>query len=197
VDAADLHRLREELRSLAASVAGLADEVAELAPTAESEAAPSWLWPASGRAGRAARADAVAVLLDGLVQWASRVYVRFHDGQLPECWLWHPDVVEELVWLWKAWDAAYRGPAASVSRAGDWHDRQRPGVVRRVRAAAGSCSLREHLDLAEPQTVPVLDAIPAVVEWWTDPSRPAPVPTGEQIMAADAAHQAATVGGRR
>ena len=70
------------------------------------------------------------------------MFLRYPDGVavLPECWLWHPDVVEELLWLMHAWRAAYEGRGASVQLAGDWHDRQRPGVVRRVRTAVGSCS---------------------------------------------------------
>ena len=43
-----------------------------------------------------------------------------------------------------AWSAAYQGPQASVALVGDWHDRQRPGVVRRIRQSAGSCSIENH-----------------------------------------------------
>lgn len=74
------------------------------------------------------------------------MYVRFPEGSLPGCWLWHPDVVEELLWLCEAWEVAYRGPEASVQRAGDWHDRLRPGVARWARRAAEDCSLRTHLE---------------------------------------------------
>jgi len=50
------------------------------------------------------------------------MYLRYPDAAatLPDCWLWHPDLVEELLWLSHAWTAAYQGPDASVALAGDW-----------------------------------------------------------------------------
>jgi hypothetical protein len=188
LNAADVPALRRDVRVLAGTVAGVADQVAELAEAgAGSERpAPSWLWPVE--VGDPVLAVSVAEqLLSGLVEWVQRVYLQFDDARLPECWLWHPAVVEELVWLWWSWRAAYRSQAATVQRAGDWHDRQRPGVARRIRAAAGSCSLREHLDPALAPAVPTADAAPAVAAWRAVPGRPAPVPTDEQIRAADAA----------
>ena len=76
------------------------------------------------------------------------VYLRYPDGadHLPECWAWHPDVVEELLWLMHAWAAAYQGPQAWVALVGDWHDRQRPGVVRRIKTTAGIVLDREPPD---------------------------------------------------
>lgn len=190
LDTADIAGLRAELGHLAVTVAGIAEQVAELAETGggRDRAAPSWLWPLEP----AAAGD----LLAGLVEWAGHVYVQFPGGRLPSCWLWHPDVVEELVWLWHAWLAAYRSPGANPQRAGDWHDRQRPGVARRIAAATDTCSLREHLTPTRPRAVPTADAAAAVAEWWADPSLPAPVPIDGQITAADAAH-ATTPGGWR
>ena len=179
---ADLDGLRGRVVGLGSALAGLAEQVAELADAGEPERpAPSWLWPGGGFT-----AGAAAALLDQLVEWADRVYLRFPDGQLPECWLWHADVVEELVWLWKAWEAAYRGPRASVQRAGDWHDRLRPGVSRRI-GAAGDCSLREHLAPSPRAGVPAADAVPAIAAWAADPAGSPPAPTGAQVLAADAA----------
>ena len=173
------------LHGLADTVAGLADELAELvhASARPDEPAPSWLWPLDPRDG-----EETESLLAQLIRWAGRVHLRYDDAALPECWLWHPDVVEELIWLRAAWHAAYHGPAASVQRAGDWHDRQRPGVVRRIRVAAGSCSLREHFEPAPAPAVPVADAAPTIAAWWATGSGPAPVPSGEQLAAADGAH---------
>jgi hypothetical protein len=209
-DTTDPAGLREDVHGLAVTVAGLAEQVAELAESgAGREApAPSWLWPSILAAtaddpdgdrtagARAAAADA-ARLLAQVIDWAGRVYVRFTDGgRLPECWLWHPDVVEELVWLWRAWTAAYRGKAASVARAADWHDRHRPGVTRRVTAAAGSCSLREHLDPPPTPAVPTVDAAAVIAASRAEPDQPAPAPTGAQIAAAEAA-LTRRAGGRR
>ena len=110
------------------------------------------------RVDRAPRADAVPVLAAGPHPrtrhhpparrtrrrgW-KRCSCATATPRLPECWLWHPDVVEELLWLSHAWLAAYQGPAASVALAADWHDRLRPGVVRRIKAQAGSCSRERH-----------------------------------------------------
>jgi hypothetical protein len=186
VERYDIDGLRADVRGITTTVAGIAEELAQLlAPSGGDDPAPSWLWPAEPMS-----PDDAASVLAQLVRWARRVYVRYSDGALPECWLWHPDVIEELMWLRAAWQAAYLGPMASAQRAADWHDRQRPGVVRRVRASAGSCSLREHFDPPAPAVVPVADAALAIAAWWADPAVPMPTPTGEQIRDADAAHRA-------
>jgi protein involved in temperature-dependent protein secretion len=46
-------------------------------------------------------------MLTRLAQWVTGVYLRYPDAKLPDCWLWHPEVVEELLWLHQAWLAAY------------------------------------------------------------------------------------------
>src|SRR6266536_2117064 len=128
----------------AAAVAGLARELAETTAadgTPEPAKQPSWLdLPAD-----AEPADA-AGLLGQLVEWMGGIFLRYTDAAraLPDCWLWHPDLVEELVWLRAAWWAAYRTEGGSVGQAADWHDRHRPGVVRRIREAAGTCSIETH-----------------------------------------------------
>jgi hypothetical protein len=134
------------------------------------------------------------LLLLRLGQWVEGIYLRYTDArQLPDCWLWHPDVVEELVWLRAAWLAAY-APAAPVSAAGDWHDRQRPGVVRRIRDYAGLCSLEAHLPSGEQHTPAptghTVDAVPAIAAWWaTARNQVAPAPSDEQLDAARRRYQ--------
>ena len=83
--------------------------------------------------------DTAHAVLGELLTWMQVVYLRYPDAAagLPDCWLWHPDVIEELLWLMQAWLAAYRDDKAAVSLAGDWHDRYRPGVVRRITTSAG------------------------------------------------------------
>ncbi len=98
--------------------------------------------------------DAVVLLVE-LAAWLGAVYLRYPDGvrSLPGGWLWHPDVVEELLWWHRTWTDAYTGIKASASAVGDWHDRLRPGVARRVLASAGVCSVENH----QPGRTPLQD----------------------------------------
>jgi hypothetical protein len=167
--------------ALTGLVGELTDTVAALTARRGPTPCPTWLLaPAS--------ADTVAAMLDELCAWLGAVYLRYPDAAsgLPECWCWHPDVVEELLWLSHAWLAAYQGPAAAVGLVADWHDRQRPGVVRRIRQTAGSCSRENHqtregwprLPSAAP-TVPAADAVEVIATWWgtrRDDTAPEPQP---------------------
>ena len=106
------------------------------------------------------------------MSWLDLVYLRFPDAALPSCWLWHPAVVEELLWLRRSWLEAFTGRTAAIFRVADWHDRQRPGVVARIRALdGGMCSLDQHARGAEqdrrPATVPIADGRRAIAAWWT------------------------------
>jgi hypothetical protein len=174
-----------ELKRLAAVVADLTETTAAARPAP----VPSWLvLPAT-------TADASAVLTD-LTSWLGDVYLRYADATrtLPECWLWHPEIVEELVCLMYAWLAAYRDDDASVKAAGDWHDRLRPGVVRRIAGYAKACSLEKHLPdhaTGAPE-VPAGDAKDQIVTWWAERrDQPGPTPTDDQMLtAAQAARHA-------
>ncbi|ALE82471.1 hypothetical protein [Pseudonocardia sp. HH130629-09] len=165
-------------------VSQMADTLATLAARRRPMPAPSWLVAPTGEA-------EVGALLDELTAWLATVFLRYPDAAsvMPECWLWHPDVVEELLWLMHAWCAAYQGSDASVSAAGDWHDRQRPGVIARIRKAAGSCSIECHqtrpnwpAENRPPPVVPGLAHTALIVGWWaTRRDQPAPepaIPTG-------------------
>jgi hypothetical protein len=183
-----LRRAVEPLRGLPERVEQLVGLLAELAEATAADGpppparTPSWLdLPAD-----AEPADA-AGLLDQLVDWMRGIFLRYTDAAraLPDCWLWHPDVVEELVWLRTAWWAAYRMESGTVQLAADWHDRHRPGVVRRIRDYAGTCSLETHLPGAERHSaaaVPLADAVPAIADWWAlGRDQPPPAPTAEQL----------------
>ena len=194
--AREVEAMRRGMRQVAttAELARLAEVVTELGETTaaltgaagrapQPDPVPTWLvLPAE-------LADASAVLRDVRL-WLGDVYLRYADAArgLPECWLWHPEVVEELVWLMYAWLAAYRDEA-SVRAAGDWHDRLRPGVVRRITHYAGTCSLELHLPgraTGAPQ-VPVADAVEAIAAWWTERrDQPGPEPTDDQMITAAA-----------
>jgi hypothetical protein len=153
---------------LARTVAQLADAVSAVPARPGPTVAPSWL---------AAPTDfeALAALLDELCRWLHAVFLRYPDGAavLPECWLWHPDVVEELLWLMHSWRAAYEGRGASVQLAGDWHDRQRPGVVRRLKTSVASCSRERHQTRPAWNSAPLgatpvpgADAATSIAWWW-------------------------------
>ncbi|GAA4929275.1 hypothetical protein EV188_101428 [Actinomycetospora succinea] len=161
---------------LARTVAQLADAFAATPARPGPTVAPSWL---------AAPTDSEAVmgLLEELCRWLRTVFLRYPDGVavLPECWLWHPDVIEELLWLMYAWRAAYEGRGASVQLAGDWHDRQRPGVVRRLKTAVGSCSRERHQTrpgwASAPSgatPVPGVEATTSIAWWWAGARDDAP-----------------------
>jgi hypothetical protein len=176
-------------------LAGLVAQLAE-ATTATSTAAggvPSWLdLPAD--------VDAAYGVLGELLSWMQVVYLRYPDAAagLPDCWLWHPDVVEELLWLMHSWLAAYRDHKAPVSLAGDWHDRYRPGVVRRITTTAGRCSLENHQSrdgqpLPGAPVVPVAVAAEQIATWWaTTRTGPAPEPDEWHLATANARRRPGT-----
>jgi hypothetical protein len=174
-----LHRLPGRVEQLATLVDKLATDLAEFMNRSSPVAIPSWLMLPTDP-------EAVRNVLAELVAWLERVYLRYPDGAaaLPECWLWHPDVVEELLWLQHAWLAAYQGSNASVALAGDWHDRYRPGVVRRIKAHAGNCSLENHTDPQPPHTAPLAEATSPIAGWWAEHrDQAAPEPTEDHFAA--------------
>jgi hypothetical protein len=186
-----VERIASQVRELADVVTRLAEDLADTtAATPDGSAPPSWLdFPTDTPTASEDAQD----LLARLARWVGGVYLRYPDAlaSFPECWLWHPEVVEELLWLHHAWLAAYSEQAAA-SGVGDWHDRQRPGVLERIKDYAGACSLQAHLPgrdrhHAAPET-PLVVAVAVVAAWWvTARDRPGPVPTEEQLTRADLA----------
>lgn len=200
VDSAAVVQLQQQVERTTAVVDRLADEFARHVERYAGLEPVSWLAlpddPAQARQ-----------LLADLLDWLQQVYLRYTDAapSLPDCWLWHPDIVEELLWLRAAWLAAYTGPAASITAVGDWHDRYRPGVVQRLRTVAGTCSLENHtatesagssrLDTAATLT----DAAAAIATWWATgrTNDAAPAPTPEHHALAERSHQHRRPGHRR
>ncbi len=191
---ADLGRLAGRVAELGELLTRLADTVGAQRPAQPATAAPCWLDhpsdPGHDPAGSHAAVDA-AKLLTTLAAWVAGVYLRYSDARagLPECWLRHPDLVEELLWLHRAWLAAYTDGAPTTA-VGDWHDRQRPGVVARIRAYAGTCSLEAHRPGDDQHQLPptaaaAADAVEVIAGWWaTARDQPAPAPTDDQLAAA-------------
>ncbi|MDN5751548.1 MAG: hypothetical protein L0H64_24125 [Pseudonocardia sp.] len=176
------------VEDLARLVGQLTDAVSVLSKRPGATPAPSWLLLPTDPA-------VAKQLLGELCAWLHAVFLRYSDGAaaLPPCWLYHPDVVEELLWLMHAWCVAYQGKAASVALAGDWHDRQRPGVVRRIRQNAGSCSIERHQTRPEWEQhptgateVPGLDAVASIAGWWgARRDDPAPEPAAQSTPASE------------
>ncbi|MCM3846332.1 hypothetical protein ND486_09020 [Pseudonocardia sp. DR1-2] len=188
----DLNRRLDALGPVNGRIDELTQVVAELSQTLATVAArrrptpaPSWLLAPT-------EPEKVATLLDELTGWLRLVFLRYPDGAavVPECWAWHTDVVEELLWLMHAWCAAYQGPDASVQLAGDWHDRQRPGVVNRLRKSVGSCSIERHQTRpgwgappGAPPTVPGEQHASLITAWWADGREQAPPEPGTTAAA--------------
>lgn len=121
-----------------------------------------------------------------LVGWTRRVYLRYPDAAISACWLWHPDVIEELWWLRNAHADAFHPTDGSWQRVGEWHERQRPGVARRVRSAIGTCELALHRgDRGTPAPPLAEHAELLATAWTTDSIAPQPEPTDTQLDQAD------------
>lgn len=192
-------QLDELVRSLGEQVADLSRQLDGPSPEPGEADTPS---PAPGERHRSDSAawllgedpaDAVA-RLDDLIVWLDRVYLAYPGAALPTCWLWHPDVVEELWWLRCAHAEAYHAEIGTTLRAGDWHDRQRPNVVRRVRVAVGTCELSEHLPgrpASHPRPRAPLAGAADLIAAWVTAGRPdpAPEPTAAQLAEAEQLHR--------
>jgi hypothetical protein len=196
IDTLPIDKLRQvpidELRGLPGRVDALAETVRQLADTVNASTSTaggvaSWL-------DLPTEVDTAHAVLGELLAWMRVVYLRYPDAAagLPDCWLWHPEVVEELLWLMQAWLDAYRDDKAAVSLAGDWHDRYRPGVVRRITTSAGRCSLENHQPreghpLPGAPVVPVDKAATQIATWWASArTDPAPEPDQWHLATANA-----------
>jgi hypothetical protein len=180
-----LEGLSTDVSQLSRLVRELANQVDALARRSVPVAAPSWIALPDDL-------DAAVGILGELVDWLGAVFLRYPDAAaaLPECWLWHPGVVEELLWLMYAWRAAYAADGGAVTLAGDWHDRYRPGVTRRIKWTADTCSLDRHLlggdrSHGSLARVPLADDLEPIARWWADGrGKEPPEPTDEQLNAA-------------
>lgn len=176
------------LLQLASDVAALRALLGRAEPAEEPKAAGvrSWLLAT----------DSVQAVKDAadLVDWVGRVYVRYTRAQLSSCWLWHPEAIEELWWLRWAHAEAYHLESGSWMRVGEWHDRQRPGVERRLNGLLGKCSLSRHADrngrqadVVEPVPPPLADHHAAVAAHWVSVRTAGPVPTEDVLAEAEQA----------
>lgn len=188
VDALDTH-----VRQLAADVARLASLAASgVGPTTGTGAGE----PADGEAGAGRcwllgddREQAADDLAD-LIQWLDQVFLRYPDAALGSCWLWHPHVIEELWWCRCAHADAYHPETGSWLRVGDWHDRQRPGVARRVGAVLAKCDLTLHAPgqphARPPSVAPLAASATQIAHYWVVGQGARPEPSPAQYAEADA-----------
>lgn len=209
--AREAERTRREVAELDAMMRQLAGDVASLAravstrltnPLTDPPGSPhaaeevgepgkpgAWSWLlAAGQVDPESAADAAT----DLVEWVDRVYLAYPGVALAPCWLWHPDVVEELRWLRALHDDAFDPENGSWRAVADWHDRYRPGVVRRVAGVLGTCELLLHApgrerDPARVRLAPLGGQAARVAAAWADPAGGRmPAPTAEQLAEAQA-----------
>jgi hypothetical protein len=222
--AREVDRNKRQLAELDAMVRQIAGDVASLAravstrltdPPATSPAPPQagdeegdpgepgppgvWSWLlAAGRVDPEMAADDVT----DLVEWVDRVYLAYPSVALSPCWLWHPDVVEELRWLRALHDDAFDPENGSWRAVADWHDRYRSGVVRRVAGVLGTCELLLHAqgrerDPARARLAPLGGQAARVAAAWADPAGGRmPVPTPDQLAEAQDYQREQYRGGR-
>lgn len=129
--------------------------------------------------------EATARLVE-LAGWLDTVYLRYGDAELPACWAWHPDAVEELLILRELWFAAWRGKGRSWVAAADWHHKHRTGVRDRLQRLT-ACSLAEHRPGraagGPAPTAAMRSALDVIAGMWSV-SRELPHPTDEQVQQA-------------
>ena len=177
----DLELLVQQLAADVTALTRVVGDPDEPDPDAAAGAVRSWLLADNPEQARGDLAD--------LVEWLGSAYLRYPGAALPSCWLWHPAVVEELWWLRNAHRAAYESEGASWRDVADWHDRQRPGVVKRVSGAVGDCELARHAaggawDGSGRGVVPLAGAADRIAQTWTA-TNTSPTPTDEQITEAE------------
>jgi hypothetical protein len=138
------------LAGVAQQVAALSQQVTELAarlggdeeePAPTRPALPSWF---------EVEAEQAQQMLADLVGWVDTILVRYsvaRDALMP-CWMFHGEIVEDLLWLRAAWMAAHRDPSAKPHHAADFHDRWMPAVMGRLKRqlGAGMCNFNNHRD---------------------------------------------------
>lgn len=130
--------------------------------------------------------EAAADLAD-LIEWVATVYLRWPGAALPMCWTFHEWVITELSVLQLAWFEARDGRRGSAAKLLDWHDRGRPGVVRRLSEGLVTCSLAEHTAgkpaTWRPPRAPGTALAAELAQWWatTHGDQAAPAPTPEML----------------
>lgn len=92
------------------------------------------------------KAEEALKIWQDLQEWIHTILFDRYDGRRYwfSCWYLHTELVEELTWLWKTWEYAYRNPKATPGLAGEWHTRWWPHVQGRLKEDGRNCQSREH-----------------------------------------------------
>src|SRR5690606_9304661 len=90
---ARVEQIGSRTEELGKVVGQLSEAVQALTRRPKAVPAPSWLLLPDDP-------QIVHRVLDELCSWLHAVFLRYPDGSaaVPECWMRHPDVVEELLW---------------------------------------------------------------------------------------------------
>ena len=172
----DIGVLHERVEALERDVATIAEAYVKLTSQRDPSRVRSYLQEDDEESAR--------LTLEDLAGWAAAVWVQYPDGQLPECWLYHPPIIEELVAVMGAHRACFR-KGGTWSQFADWHARLRPSAAERIRRYAPSCTLDLHqpgeqFDPAAVTSVPRLQDISQVAAQWTETGT-SPYPTSTPI----------------
>lgn len=175
----EVENLRGEVATLSGVVADLSGMVRDLSTDIlrlsvrdNPSSVRSWIDTDDTELGR--------LILAGLEEWLATVWVRYPGPALPECWAYHPAVIEELWVLMNQYKSCFR-KGGTWKDFGDWLSKYRPGAAARIQKEAGTCTLSLHepgeqLDPVSWPKVPEVD-LTEVADHWTG-HRCAPYPPG-------------------
>jgi hypothetical protein len=129
----------------------------------EDEVVPEWMLVQDA-------AQAVAWLND-LTVWVPKVWARYPGAAMPKCWPWHPAAVAELLTTRHVWAAATADGAGADALAA-WHDRWRPGTVKRVGQVMSGCERAQgcHTNITMKHWRFDLDQLDDLAVWWATSS---------------------------
>ena len=166
--------LTERVEALEGDVATIAEGYVALRAQRDPSRVRSWLQEDDEEGAR--------LTLEDVAGWVGQVWLQYPDGVLPECWLYHPPIIEELVAVMGAHRACFR-KGGTWQMFADWHARYRPAAAERIRRYAPSCTLDLHqpgeqFDPAVVPTVPRLQDVSVVAaQWISTGTAPYPTPT--------------------
>lgn len=174
----EVEALREQVATLSGVVAefggmlrGLSEDIVRFTARDDPSAVRSWIVNNDTELGRLMLAD--------LEDWLAAVWVYFPGSKLPNCWAYHPYVVEELWSVMNLHRACFR-KGGTWQNLADWLKTYRPAAAERIQKEVGSCELTEHqpgadLDPVDWASVPEAD-LSEVADYWTGHRR-APYPS--------------------